>query len=96
MVLGTDLTAKALSVLGSRNDRLFESSANRLLFRTVVELYDEQIPIDLVSVKDRLRDRRLLGRVGGDNYLIDLVQSSRFPEDIIPDAEALRTQAREV
>ena len=94
MVLCSDLTAQALSVLGSRADRLFEISAHRDLFRTVVELNEEEIPSDLVSVRDRLRDRHLLERVGGDNYLIDLVQSSHPSEDIVRDAEMLRKRGR--
>lgn len=92
MVLSTAHVDRALSVLDYRDTSCFEISAHQMLFKIVVELYEEHIPIDMVSVKDKLCERDLLEAIGGAEYLIDLVQFVDSWEGIERDAEILRNR----
>ena len=92
MVLSTEHADRALSVLDHRDTSCFEIPAHQTLFKIVVELYEECIPIDLVSVKDKLCEHALLETIGGAEYLIDLVQFVDSWEGIERDAEILRNR----
>lgn len=56
------------------SDRFYRPD-HRLLFETVVDLYDQNKPIDILVVEDELRRRNQLDEVGGRDYLLDLVNS---------------------
>ena len=51
----------------------FYDDAHRLIFRTIVALYNESSPIDLISVSDRMRKGGDLESVGGATYLAQLL-----------------------
>ena len=90
MVLSTEHVDRALSILDHHDTNCFEIPAHQTLFKIVVELYEKRIPIDLVSVKDKLCEHDLLETIGGAEYLIDLVQCVDSWEGIERDAEILR------
>lgn len=50
----------------------FYDLRHKQVFDTLLELYDERDPIDLISLQDRLRAWGLLEQVGGLNYLSTL------------------------
>ncbi len=53
----------------------FFKPVNGLIYETMVELYDEQAALDVVSLNQRLVDRDLLRDVGGTEYLVQLAGS---------------------
>ncbi len=93
MVLSTECVEQALSVLDSHDASIFEDSAHRVLFQTIVELHERNVPLDIVSVRDRLRTLNILDQVGGENYLIDLVQAAGSNADVLQDAAELRKKS---
>lgn len=51
----------------------FYDEAHRRIFRTIVELYNNSSPIDLISVSDRLRRNGEIESAGGATYLSQLL-----------------------
>jgi replicative DNA helicase len=75
MVLGAmlkipDAAPTALGILPDEN--AFYSIKNRLVYRTITELFDEAVPIDLPIVADRLRGVKCFAGPNGSRYLNDL------------------------
>jgi len=74
----------------------FYGSANRMIFETIVELYDASKAVDLVILREELKKRQILESVGGEEYLgevADSVPSSANYEhyaDIVKDKSILR------
>jgi len=61
----------------------FYYPAHRILFRTFVELYSKNIPIDLITVTEHLEKKGELEEIGGAVYIASL------SEQIVPSASAL-------
>lgn len=53
----------------------FYRSSHRLIFEAMVELAEEQEPIDLVTLTSLLRDKKQLEEVGGVQYLTELAHA---------------------
>ena len=54
----------------------FYLDKNRIIYEAIIELEKKNLPIDLTTIKQRLTDVNLLGKIGGDKSLVDLYQSS--------------------
>src|SRR5438552_13817992 len=79
-VLGAMLLspAEAGSQVRERLDEQhFYYAAHQVIFREIAALQDAMQAIDLVTLAQRLRDRKQIEEVGGDVYLTDLI--SRVP-----------------
>ena len=77
-----------MSVLGAllqKPDLLYEisdilmatayySARNKIIYETILELNSKSIPIDSVSVLERLKEKGLLERSGGASYLAELME----------------------
>ncbi|MEX1011513.1 MAG: replicative DNA helicase [Balneolaceae bacterium] len=53
----------------------FYKPAHRHIFETISELYERDNPLDLLTVENELRDKKLLDSVGGGGYLSDLTRA---------------------
>jgi len=51
----------------------FYDNRHNDIFEAMLELYEEREPIDLLSLSNKLEERKLLERVGGASYLASLV-----------------------
>jgi len=54
---------------------VFYRAEHRALFRCLVDLYDRNEPVDLVSMKEALTQRGELEDVGGEDYLVTLADA---------------------
>ncbi|MCX7654670.1 MAG: replicative DNA helicase [Fervidobacterium sp.] len=74
----------------------FYDQRHRYIFSVIEQLHDEGLPIDIISVCDRLKDQGLLEKVGGELYvaqLADNVPTSAHAEvyaQIVRDKSILR------
>jgi replicative DNA helicase len=75
MMLSREAIEMAVPILGRHEAQRLYLPDHQELYAVLVDLYDQAKPIDLVVVKDELQRRRKLEAVGGENYLLDLVQS---------------------
>lgn len=53
----------------------FYYAANREIYRVAIDLFNENIPVDIVTVSDRLKQKDMLDGVGGIGYLSQAVVS---------------------
>jgi replicative DNA helicase len=63
-----------MRVLDVLHERDFYQEGHRWIFQTMLELFEENIPIDLLTVTERLRKNERLERAGGVAYLTELVE----------------------
>jgi replicative DNA helicase len=64
-----------LPIIGRDESHHFYRPTHRLIFETLVDVYDRNEPIDLVVVKNELKRRELLEAVGDVAYLVQLAES---------------------
>ena len=50
----------------------FYNPSHERIYETIIELYEKQQPIDLVSVTNKLKEKNILNGVGGSGYIADL------------------------
>ncbi len=53
----------------------FYEPKHGIVYEAVMELFDEGLPVDLVTLSDRLKAKKRLTQVGGRTYLAELVES---------------------
>ncbi len=61
----------AVEELGKVEDAFYKP-AHAIMFRAITDLYDENFPVDQLTVTERLRQRGVLEQVGGENALASL------------------------
>ena len=75
MMLNREAIGLVFSIIPRHESQRFYQPAHQDLFGVLCDLYDQNKPIDLVVVKDELLRRGLMEKIGGEAYMIDLVQS---------------------
>jgi replicative DNA helicase len=84
MLLERDALLKALDILRSED---FYYDAHRIVFESIVELFEEDKACDLVTLAEKLRQKGKLEAVGGMDYLAQLV-------NVVPTAANVEYYAR--
>jgi replicative DNA helicase len=74
-VLGSMLLDKdaVINVAGLLRPEFFYDERHGEIYTSILELFEEGLPIDLVTISDRLKSKKSLKRIGGRAYLTDLV-----------------------
>ncbi len=62
ILLENDALVRVLEVLDAHN---FYQEAHRGIFQAMIELFEEHVPIDLLTVTERLRKKEWLEAIGG-------------------------------
>lgn len=68
----------------------FYSERHRIVFRTMLELFGKNTPIDLLSLTSRLKETELLDQVGGSAALASFIQSVPSSTNVRHYAEIVR------
>lgn len=50
----------------------FYDERNAIVYSNILELFNDAIPVDLVTLSDRLKKKKMLSKIGGRTYLADL------------------------
>jgi len=69
MILDKDAIIAALEIIRSED---FYKEANGEIFESILELYNRNEPVDLITLSEELKKRDTLEAVGGVGYLTDL------------------------
>ncbi len=69
MLIDPDAVARVIERLKSHH---FYTDSHRILFETFCELFEKSIPLDLLTVTERLRKNNFFDKVGGASYLAHL------------------------
>jgi replicative DNA helicase len=75
MLLHRDAIGDVLPLIHRVESHRFYQPDHRRLFEVLVEMYDRQDPIDLVTVRNELDRRGVLEEIGGVDYLVQLAES---------------------
>lgn len=57
------------------NPRSFYADKHKIIFETMLELFSKGVPIDLLSLSNKLKDKNLIEQVGGNTYLAELTNA---------------------
>ena len=69
MILDNEVVSLVVPIL---NKQSFYKTVHQELFQIIIDLYDKGIPIDLVILREELKKRSLLEKIGGEGYLLEL------------------------
>src|SRR3989338_6312241 len=69
IMLRPDALYEVVDVVGPQS---FYFEKHRIIFETMMELFGKHVPIDLLSLSTRLKEKDLLERLGGATYLAEL------------------------
>ncbi|MDO8142354.1 MAG: replicative DNA helicase [Candidatus Brocadiales bacterium] len=72
MILDNEVISLVIPLL---NKLSFYKTAHQELYQVIVEVYDKGQPIDLFVLREELKKRSLLEKVGGVEYLMELEES---------------------
>lgn len=71
LLVDNDYIAPVCTIL---NEKDFYERRHAEIFKAIVQLYENNIPADLVTVTDRLQSNVMLDKVGGRAYLVELTE----------------------
>jgi len=71
----------------------FYSEKHRLIFEAMLEIYEKREPIDVLSLINRLEEKKQLEEIGGRTYLITLANTVPTASNIINYAQIVRKKA---
>jgi len=50
----------------------FYDERHKQIFQSCIELYEERVPVDVLTISERLKKKKYLKKIGGASYLADL------------------------
>lgn len=71
----------------------FYKDDNNLVYETMLELYEEREPIDVLSLANKLEEKGQLERVGGSGYLASLVNTVPSATNVVHYAKVVQKKA---
>ncbi|MFA6470460.1 MAG: replicative DNA helicase [Candidatus Latescibacterota bacterium] len=92
MLLEKEAIGIAVEVIGKDED-CFYKPAHAAIFRVITDLYDQNFPVDLLTVTERLRQRGVLEQVGGDATLSAIAQETSSAANVRYHCLILRDKA---
>src|SRR5512140_146847 len=81
------------SVLEVMSNGDFYSEAHRKIFNLMLELSEKNEPVDLITLNNALRDRKILDSVGGASYLASLVDNVPSTANVANYAKIVKEKA---
>jgi len=75
LMLDREVIGEVLPIIPRHESRRFYQPEHRLIFEALVDLYDKGSQIDMVILRDELLRRGILEKIGGNEYILELVQS---------------------
>jgi len=71
----------------------FYDDSNSIIFEIMLNLYKQNKPIDLITVKDKLADKKLLDKVGWMTYLSELTEIVPTTANIFQYAQTVKNKS---
>ena len=71
----------------------FYDDSNAAIFEAILDLYNEQSPLDILNVTSKLKDQKKLKTVGGKSYLVDLVNGVPTASNVLSYAKLVKSKA---
>jgi len=71
----------------------FYKDVHRIIFETMIEVWEHHIPIDILSLTNRLEERGQLELIGGRSYLASLANSVPSATNLVSYAQIIQRKA---
>ncbi|MBT3356121.1 replicative DNA helicase [bacterium] len=71
----------------------FYNDKNRMIYEVVQELYNEQLPLDILNISSRLKEKSLLKTVGGRSYLTELINTVPSASNVVSYAKLVQNKS---
>jgi replicative DNA helicase len=71
----------------------FYKEAHKIIYQTMIELFEKREPIDILSLSNRLEEKGELEKIGGRSYLVNLANTVPTSAHILSYAEIIRKKA---
>lgn len=91
MLIDSSVILDVAEIIGADD---FYSLQNREVFIAVVEMYNRQQPIDIITVSERLKERNRLELVGGLEYIVGLTDMAATSSSALPHARIIREKSQ--
>lgn len=72
LLIDKDAIIKVIEFLRAED---FYSESNRIVYETILELYQKSVPIDLITISEALKRKNKFTQIGGSDYLTSLMNS---------------------
>ncbi len=82
-----------VQVLEILQERDFYQDAHRWIFQTMIDLFQDNVPIDVLTVTERLRKKGRFEAAGGATYLVDLAEMVPTAAHVMHHAQVVREKA---
>lgn len=90
LMIDKNAITRIADVLKAEN---FYKDKNRQIYEAMIELYQEQQPIDILSVSSKLKEKKILKEIGGRSYLTDLINSVATASNIVSHAKLIQKKS---
>jgi len=90
MILDRDQIAIVIEMIGAEN---FYADKHGEIFRAIVELYERNDPVDMVTLIELLERKGILERIGGPAYLTTLVEGVPTPKSAVTYAKIVQEKS---
>jgi replicative DNA helicase len=90
ILIDSEAIAKVIDLLEPED---FYLHAHQDIYRSMIYLYERNVPIDLVTLKEELKGRALLDQIGGVTYLTNLLEAIPTSANVKAHARLVREKA---
>jgi replicative DNA helicase len=90
MLMEREAIARVVDLLEPED---FYSPQHQILYRAIIDLFNDSVPVDLVTLQARLQDRGQLERIGGTSYLLTLQEAAPTAAAVAQYARIVREKA---
>jgi len=71
----------------------FYKTKHEKIFETILELYQEQQPLDILSVSSKLKEKKSLKDIGGRGYLTEIINSVATASNVVSHAKLVQKKS---
>jgi replicative DNA helicase len=71
----------------------FYKEAHGKIFESMLELYQDQQPLDILNVSSKLKEKKILDKIGGRSYLTDLVGAVPSASNVVSYAKLVQKKS---
>ena len=90
LLIDKDAIIKVVDILEPSD---FYKDTHGQIFDTMIELYEQRIPIDILSLSSRLQEKGWLEKIGGHGYLSDLTNTVPTSSHIVAYAKIVQRKS---
>lgn len=90
LLIDKDAVIKVVDILEPSD---FYKETHGQIYDTMIELYEQRIPIDILSLSSRLQEKGLLEKVGGHSYLSELTNTVPTSSHVVAYAKIVQRKS---